>query len=158
YSPSGRKIHAGCRLSATWFSPRLPATAGGRLHPRGVTLHGTDVPWCAKPPARLDTPGMMREYTAAITPRGVMGTPRGVIIGGGLAGMTVALELAKRQWPVTLVESEYRLGGKAGSQHRGVFWEDHGYHIFPAWYMNTRRLLNDIGSLGNLIDLHQFHF
>jgi heterodisulfide reductase subunit A2 len=38
---------------------------------------------------------------------------RGLVIGGGLAGMTAALTLADQGFPVTLVEKESRLGGVA---------------------------------------------
>jgi heterodisulfide reductase subunit A2 len=38
---------------------------------------------------------------------------RGLIIGGGLTGMTAALTLADQGFPVTLVEKESRLGGMA---------------------------------------------
>ena len=41
--------------------------------------------------------------------------PTAVIVGGGLAGMVVARELASRRWPVILLERSSRLGGKAGS-------------------------------------------
>jgi squalene-associated FAD-dependent desaturase len=38
-----------------------------------------------------------------------------VIIGGGLAGLSAAVELAPRGWQVTILESKSRLGGRAGS-------------------------------------------
>jgi uncharacterized protein with NAD-binding domain and iron-sulfur cluster len=84
------------------------------------------------------------------------------VIGGGLAGMVAALELVKRGFDVTLHEASGRLGGKAGSDtdpplhgpdHRldpslslpdGV-QIDHGYHVFPLWYTNMRRLWEEVG-------------
>jgi monoamine oxidase len=44
-----------------------------------------------------------------------MTTPSAIVVGGGLAGITVARELAMRGWRVTLLERSQRLGGKAGS-------------------------------------------
>jgi hypothetical protein len=104
-------------------------------------------------------------------------TKQVVVIGGGLAGMTVALEVAKgferagRQVRIRILERSKRVGGKAGADvyygqyrtdaapdettHR--YMEDHGFHIFPAWYLNTRRLLEEVGCTSNLIDLDRFH-
>jgi len=84
-----------------------------------------------------------------------------VVIGGGLAGMTVAMELAERGVAVTLLEASDRLGGKAGADRRALpsagggraeVWVDHGYHIFPGWYRNVRRLLEDLGIADRLLD------
>jgi hypothetical protein len=80
-----------------------------------------------------------------------------IVIGGGLAGMTVAKELAKRKLAVTILEAGPELGGKAGSVKRGEEWEDHAYHIFPGWYANVRALLREIGCAQNLVDLSVFH-
>ena len=84
------------------------------------------------------------------------------IVGGGLAGMTAALELVRMGVNVRLFESSNRLGGKAGSDRSppilnkyfapdptlslpaGVL-SDHGYHVFPQWYTNMRALWAEIG-------------
>ncbi len=89
-----------------------------------------------------------------------MGKRRAVVIGGGLAGMVVARELAERGMQVRLLESSGRLGGKAGARkpERTEAWEDHGYHVFPGWYVNTRRLLDEIDCTRHLIDIERFHF
>jgi len=86
-----------------------------------------------------------------------MSQPRVVVIGGGLAGMTVAKELRKRAFDVVLLESSDRLGGKAGAYHEGNEYVEHGYHVFAGWYRNTRALLRDIQADQNLIDTHQFY-
>ncbi len=72
--------------------------------------------------------------------------------------MTVAKELAERGLPVFLIEGSKRLGGKAGAERYGQYVEDHGFHVFPAWYLNTRALLSDLACDGNLDDFHRFHF
>ena len=90
------------------------------------------------------------------------GDPEVLVIGGGLAGMVASLRLVQQGISVRLYESNYRLGGKAGSEDQQVFYDsalkviprmnlpanfysDHGYHIFPIWYTNMRALWNDIG-------------
>ena len=87
---------------------------------------------------------------------------RVVIVGGGLAGMTVAkalLEHNGRNMEVVILEAQDRLGGKAGADYNQVHrvYEEHGYHIFPAWYENTRKLLRDLKIEGNLIDIEKWH-
>lgn len=79
-----------------------------------------------------------------------------VIVGGGLAGMVVARELAFRGYQVTLLERSARLGGKAGSDQRNGRMVEHGYHVFPKWYPNVRAILDRIGV--RLIDFDRYHF
>lgn len=81
---------------------------------------------------------------------------RVVVIGGGLAGMTSALRLAERGCDVTLIESSVRLGGKAGSNHNGNDFDDHGYHIFPMWYKNIWQIVDELGIRSNFVDCHDF--
>jgi hypothetical protein len=84
-------------------------------------------------------------------------TPRSaIVIGGGLAGMVVARELALCRWRVTLLERSERLGGKAGSDFRNGRLVEHGYHVFPKWYPNVRAILDRIGV--HLIDFDRYHF
>ncbi|MCH7688885.1 MAG: FAD-dependent oxidoreductase, partial [Planctomycetes bacterium] len=71
--------------------------------------------------------------------------------------MTAALNLLKLGLKVDLYESSARLGGKAGAEQQGSQYEEHGYHIFPAWYLNTYSLLEEIGSQHSLIDITRFH-
>jgi predicted NAD/FAD-dependent oxidoreductase len=76
--------------------------------------------------------------------------------------MTTAYGLLKRGFPVVLYEASARLGGKAGSESRPPLLgpdckpnpalslpnglaSDHGYHVFPQWYVNIRHLWPDIG-------------
>jgi len=79
-----------------------------------------------------------------------------IVVGGGLAGMVVARELALRGWQVTLLERSKRLGGKAGSDIRNGRLVEHGYHVFPQWYPNVRAILERIGV--KLIDFDRYHF
>ncbi|HXK26400.1 MAG TPA: FAD-dependent oxidoreductase [Myxococcota bacterium] len=96
----------------------------------------------------------MAEDSAAIDGTG----SRVVVVGGGLAGMTVANELGKRGVSVLLLEGSDQLGGKAGSKLYDGMWLDHGYHVFPGWYVNARKLLSDLGAAGHLIDIDRVHY
>ena len=88
--------------------------------------------------------------------------PTALVIGAGLAGLTVARELQTHGFRVTVFEKSSRVGGKAGSlpgtgPHAcpGVLYE-HGYHIFPPWYLNMRKIVRDVGT--RLIDFNRWHY
>lgn len=73
-------------------------------------------------------------------------TPRPVaIIGAGYAGLACAVELARRQVPVSVFERSHSLGGRA----RGVFkdgWQvDNGQHILLGAYAELTRLMRLVG-------------
>ncbi|MGK5729190.1 hydroxysqualene dehydroxylase HpnE [Streptomyces sp. URMC 124] len=55
---------------------------------------------------------------------------RAVVVGGGLAGITAALELADAGVRVTLLEGRPRLGGLAFSFRRGDLTIDNGQHVY----------------------------
>lgn len=79
-----------------------------------------------------------------------------IVVGGGLAGMVVARELALRRWRVILLERSERLGGKAGSDIKNGRLVEHGYHVFSKWYPNVRAIVTRIGV--RLIDFDRYHF
>jgi zeta-carotene desaturase len=85
-----------------------------------------------------------------------MTAPSAIVVGGGLAGMVVARELALRRWRVVLLERSKRLGGKAGSDIKNGRLVEHGYHVFPQWYPNVRAIVERIGI--RLIDFDRYHF
>jgi zeta-carotene desaturase len=85
-----------------------------------------------------------------------MTIPSAIVVGGGLAGMVVARELALRGWQVILLERSKRLGGKAGSDSKNGRRVEHGYHVFPQWYPNVRAIVARIGV--KLIDFDRYHF
>jgi uncharacterized protein with NAD-binding domain and iron-sulfur cluster len=82
--------------------------------------------------------------------------PTAIVVGGGLAGMVIARELASRKWRVTILERSQRLGGKAGSDLKNGRRVEHGYHVFPQWYPNVRAILARIGV--QLIDFDRYYF
>src|SRR6266511_5850297 len=64
------------------------------------------------------------------------------ILGGGVAGLSAAHELAERGFAVTVYEARDRAGGKArsmpvpgsGSGGRGDLPAEHGFRFFPGFY------------------------
>jgi uncharacterized protein with NAD-binding domain and iron-sulfur cluster len=78
------------------------------------------------------------------------------IVGGGLAGMVAGLRLIQMGCDVTIYESDVRLGGKAGSIRNPSGYDDHGYHIFPMWYLNIWDLVEELGIRDNFVDRTDF--
>jgi squalene-associated FAD-dependent desaturase len=86
-------------------------------------------------------------------PRGGGGVrrPRAFVVGGGLAGIAAALELADHGVEVTLSEVRPRLGGAAYSFERDGLQIDNGQHVFLRCCTEYRRLLERIGSSGDAV-------
>jgi isorenieratene synthase len=82
-------------------------------------------------------------------PRDVSGHKRVVVIGGGLAGLAAATELAARHFDVTLLERAPQLGGKLTAWTESALGEqfpvEHGFHGFFAQYYNLRQLCDAAG-------------
>lgn len=72
-----------------------------------------------------------------------------VVIGGGLAGISAALDLAGRNFEVTLVESSTSLGGKLTGWDIDALGErfpvEHGFHGFFDQYYNLNELFASAG-------------
>ncbi|MCW3029264.1 MAG: FAD-dependent oxidoreductase [Solirubrobacterales bacterium] len=71
---------------------------------------------------------------------------RVVVIGGGLAGITAALDCAAAGARVSLVEVRRRLGGAAYSFEREGLEMDNGQHVFLRCCLAYRALLARLGS------------
>jgi squalene-associated FAD-dependent desaturase len=68
-----------------------------------------------------------------------------VVVGGGLAGITAALDLADAGAQVTLLEVRTRLGGAAYSFEREGLEIDNGQHVFLRCCTGYRALLERLG-------------
>jgi hydroxysqualene dehydroxylase len=68
------------------------------------------------------------------------------VVGGGLAGITAALDCAQTGAAVTLLESRGRLGGAAYSFTRDGLQVDNGQHVFLRCCTAYRELLDRIGA------------
>ncbi len=73
------------------------------------------------------------------------GVTEAAVIGGGLAGITAALDLAESGARVTLFESRSRLGGATFSVEREGLWIDNGQHVFLRCCTEYRALLDRLG-------------
>ena len=84
-------------------------------------------------------------------------TKRVAIVGGGLAGLSAAVQLQEKGYAVTLFEKRPFLGGRVSSfQHPQTGWEmDNGPHLLIGAYESTRRFLKTIGSASQ-IDFQPF--
>lgn len=91
------------------------------------------------------------------------GMPRTVaILGGGVAGLSAAHELAERGFSVRVYERKPVLGGKArsipvpnsGMDHRAPLPGEHGFRFFPGFYQHITDTMRrtPFGSQGNTFD------
>ena len=84
----------------------------------------------------------MPEPTAA----GAAAGRRVAVIGGGLAGITAALDAADAGAEVTLLERQARLGGRTWSfEHNGLTF-DNGQHVFMRCCTSYRAFVERIGG------------
>ncbi|NTU92593.1 MAG: FAD-dependent oxidoreductase [Chlorobiaceae bacterium] len=77
-------------------------------------------------------------------------TPKkAVVVGGGLGGISAALELARRNFEVTLVEASSSLGGKLTGWNIDALGEtfpvEHGFHGFFDQYYNLNEMFASAG-------------
>ncbi len=74
---------------------------------------------------------------------------RAVVVGGGLAGISAAMELAQRNFEVTLVEASSSLGGKLTGWSIDALGErfpvEHGFHGFFDQYYNLNEMFASAG-------------
>ncbi|NTU90837.1 MAG: FAD-dependent oxidoreductase [Chlorobiaceae bacterium] len=74
---------------------------------------------------------------------------KAVVVGGGLAGISAALELARRNFEVTLVEASPSLGGKLTGWNIDALGEtfpvEHGFHGFFDQYYNLNEMFASAG-------------
>src|SRR5215211_6459893 len=86
-------------------------------------------------------------------------TQRVAVLGGGVAGLTAAHELAERGFAVTVYEARDRLGGKArslpvpgsGTDGRDDLPAEHGFRFFPGFYRHVPDTMRRIGVERHLV-------
>jgi squalene-associated FAD-dependent desaturase len=79
-------------------------------------------------------------------------TPRSaIVVGGGLAGISAALDLADAGVRVTLLEVRPRLGGAAYSFEHDELEVDNGQHVFLRCCTEYRALLERLGVVGDTV-------
>jgi uncharacterized protein with NAD-binding domain and iron-sulfur cluster len=84
---------------------------------------------------------------------------RVAVLGGGVAGLTAAHELAERGFAVTVYEARDRLGGKArslpvpgsGVDGRSDLPAEHGFRFFPGFYRHVPDTMRRIGVDAHLV-------
>ena len=86
--------------------------------------------------------------------RGVSHKEPVVVVGGGIAGTTVAWELHKRGVPVRLVEASGHIGGRIQTVEEGGGLVETGMQFYYGGYRQTRSLLRELGLLGDLVPIH----
>src|SRR3569623_2295814 len=78
---------------------------------------------------------------------------RVAVLGGGVAGLTAAHELAERGFEVTVYEARERLGGKARSfpGPGADLPAEHGFRFFPGFYKHVPDTMRRIGVDQHLV-------
>ncbi|MGB9665107.1 MAG: hydroxysqualene dehydroxylase HpnE [Ignavibacteria bacterium] len=81
-----------------------------------------------------------------------------IIIGGGLAGISAAVNLANKNFKIKLIESSPFLGGRAKSyfDKKLSLWLDIGQHLLITGYKETLDLFEKIDAKKNLIIQKKF--
>ncbi|MEU5048792.1 FAD-dependent oxidoreductase [Streptomyces sp. NPDC021096] len=100
--------------------------------------------------------------TAHAQPRRRTGGRTVAVLGGGVAGLTAAHELAERGFQVTVYERKSALGGKARSMDvpgsakggRRPLPGEHGFRFIPGFYRNLPDTLRRIPFPGNANGCH----
>ncbi len=67
-----------------------------------------------------------------------------LVVGGGIAGLTASYELARRGYPVTLIEKEDKVGGLARTFRYGRYVFDIGPHRFYSSNPAIMKFIKDI--------------
>src|SRR5215469_7337168 len=79
-------------------------------------------------------------------------SPRVVVVGGGLAGLTAAFRLGQAGFAVEVLEAREVLGGKASSwRDADGDWIESGLHVFFGAYDEIFTLMRELGIYENIL-------
>ena len=85
-----------------------------------------------------------------------------LIVGGGIAGMSAAMELVDRGFDVKIVESEPHLGGRIKTEPVDVGGQtlniEHGYHAWFRTYPVLQDIIDRLGIRDNFKDEREVTF
>jgi hydroxysqualene dehydroxylase len=76
---------------------------------------------------------------------------KAIVVGGGLAGIAAAFELADAGAEVTLLEARPWLGGATFSVERDGLWQDNGQHVFLRCFTEYLGLLHRLGVADKIV-------
>jgi uncharacterized protein with NAD-binding domain and iron-sulfur cluster len=79
---------------------------------------------------------------------------RVLVVGAGLSGLIAALQCADHGLEVVVCDRNSVAGGKCSARWNGVYYEEHAYHILPAWYVNLWALVDRVSRREDFIDHH----
>ena len=85
-----------------------------------------------------------------------------LVIGGGLAGLSAALELVERGYKVTLKEASSVFGGRLATRKletgAGTFNVEHGIHMWFHNYHNFKDIRDRLGLNESFVPYNEVHF
>ncbi|MDQ3930429.1 MAG: FAD-dependent oxidoreductase, partial [Chloroflexota bacterium] len=76
---------------------------------------------------------------------------RAIVIGGGLAGLTAAADLADAGASVLVLEKRPVLGGKVSSWVEDGYPVESGLHIFFGCYTELLKMMRRVGAYENIL-------
>jgi isorenieratene synthase len=157
------------------FLQGLLASAGAGALGTGCSVAANDVddsiPEAARAFAAMNTAvpdaSFEAERILPFNPFDPVRLPRGrnrsvLVVGGGIAGLAAALELAERGYKVTLKEAAPYLGGRLHTRtetlRTGTFRVEHGLHMWFHQYYNFYDILARLDLLKNFKPFEEVYF